>query len=69
MQSNIHFDDCLTSTFEYPSESSLLADNDYDDEEYSGSYIDGVISEANQKLIGTMPLGKVFFDILLKLLF
>jgi hypothetical protein len=59
LQLKIQFDDSLTSTFEYPSESSLLEDVSVDEttnDQNRSLYGDGILS--NTKLLTSMPLGK-----------
>lgn len=56
LQFKIQFDDSLTATFEYPSETSLMIDESFGDEDevdanfYAGS--------SSSKLLTSVPLGK-----------
>lgn len=57
LQFKIQFDDSLTSTFEYPSESSLLIDETFgdDDDEVDASFYG---RSGSSKLLTSVPLGE-----------
>jgi hypothetical protein len=66
-QFKIQFDDSLTETFEYPSETSLMIDEWLGDEDevdasfYGRANANSSSSSPGSKLLTSVPLGKEFF--------
>lgn len=60
-QFKIQFDDSLTATFEYPSETSLMIDEPFegeDDEVDASFYGRSNTNSSSSKLLTSVPLGK-----------
>jgi hypothetical protein len=60
LQFKIQFDDSLTATFEYPSETSLMIDESFgdDDEVDANFYGRSNANSSSSKLMTSVPLGE-----------